>query len=271
MSAGSSLNYSEWSAVNSPLRSSFLAGFFVGLDGYLRVPATLGRYGLWHYLLAPALLSFVLSFAILAVVILAAMGLSGFVDQLVEIPIGWLDELIDWMVGILVAFAMLAAFVFLHKRIVLIVLAPLLARLAELTVRGMEGEKFEATLDFKKAFLRGLYINTRSIILELFATLSLVFLGFVLPIVSPATLCLVFLIESRFAGFGLIDFPLEYRGYSVGESIAYAKSHRGQATGLGAGYFLLMMIPVIGWMIAPTFGTVAGTVETMERLRKEDG
>ena len=257
--------------MNSPPRPSFLAGFFVGLRAYLRVPATLQRYGLWHYLLAPALVSLVLSFAILAVVILAAMGLSGVVDRLVEISIGWLDQLINWMVGILMAFVMLAAFVFLHRRIVLIVLAPLLARLAELTVRGMEGEEFEVTLDFKKAFRRGLYINTRSIILELSATFSLVLLGFVLPIVSPVTSCLVFLIESRFAGFGLIDFPLEYRGYSVGESIAYARSHRGKATGLGAGYFLLMMVPVIGWMIAPTFGTVAGTLETMERLRKEEG
>jgi CysZ protein len=256
----------------SPLSCpSFLAGFFAGLNGYLRVPATLQRYGLWHYLLAPALVSLVLSFGILAVVILAAMGLSGVVDRLVEISIGWLDQLINWMVGILMVFAMLAAFVFLHRRIVLIVLAPLLSRLAELTVRGMEGDTFEVTLDFRKAFQRGLHINTRSIILEPFATLSLVVLGFVIPIISPVTSCLVFLVESRFAGFGLIDFPLEYRGYSVAESIAYSKSHRGKATGLGAGYFLLMMIPVIGWMIAPTFGTVAGTVETMERLRKEEG
>ena len=257
---------------SSPLsRPSFPAGFFAGLKAYLRVPATLQRYGLWHYLVAPALVSIVLSFAILAVVILAAMGLSGVIDRLVEISIGWLDELINWIVGILIAFAMLAAFAFLHRRIVLIVLAPLLARLAELTVRGMEGEEFEVALDFRTALRRGLYINTRSIILELFATLSLVVVGFVMPIISPVTSCLVFLVESRFAGFGLIDFPLEYRGYSVGESIAYAKSHRGEATGLGAGYFLLMVIPVIGWMIAPTFGTVAGTVMTLERLQKEEG
>lgn len=216
-------------------------------------------------------MSIVLSFAILAVVILAAMGLSGVIDRFVEISIGWLGELINWIVGILMAFAMLAAFAFLHRRIVLIVLSPLLARLAELTVRGTEGEDFEATLDFRKAFQRGLYINTRSIILELFTTLSLVFIGFVIPIISPLTSCLVFLVESRFAGFGLVDFPLEYRGYSVGESIAYAKSHRGEATGLGGGYFLLMAIPVIGWMIAPTFGTVAGTVTTMEQLRNEEG
>jgi len=112
-------------------------------------------------------------------------------------------------------------------------------------------------------------INVRSIVLELIITLSLVVLGFVIPIISPVTWLLVFLVESRFAGCGLIDFPLEYRGYSVAESVAYSKEHDGQATGLGGGYFLLMMIPVIGWMIAPTFGTVAGTVETMEQLRRD--
>jgi len=155
----SRFNSSDWPAVNSSShpRTSFPAGVFAGLVAYLRVPATLHRYRLWHYLLAPALVSLVLSLIILAVVILAAIGLSGIVDQLVEVSVGWLDELINWIVGILMAFAMLAAFVFLHRRIVLIVLSPLLARLAELTVRGMEGEQFEATLDFATAFQRGLH------------------------------------------------------------------------------------------------------------------
>jgi CysZ protein len=254
-----------------PSRHSFLAGFFVGLRSYARVPGTLRRYGLWHYAVAPALVSIVLSFAILAVVTVAAVALFGVTDRFVEIPIGWLDQLVNWIAGILVALAMLAVFAFLHRRIVLIVLSPLLARLAELTVRGMEGEAFEVTLEFREAFRRGLHINTRSILLELLATLSLLVLGFAMPLLSPVTSCLVFLVESRFAGFGLMDFPLEYRGYSVAESVAYAKSHRGEATGLGAGYLLLMVIPVVGWMIAPTFGTVAGTVVTMEQLPENKG
>ncbi len=104
----SRLSSSRGPAVNSsPLsRPSFLAGFILGLKGYVRVPATLQRYGLWHYLLAPALVSLVLSFAILAVVILTATGLSWLVDRLVDVSIGWLDELINWMVGILMAFVM---------------------------------------------------------------------------------------------------------------------------------------------------------------------
>ncbi|MEM8952648.1 MAG: EI24 domain-containing protein [Verrucomicrobiota bacterium] len=251
-------------------KRNYVHGILSGLRAYLRVPGTVRRYRLGHYLLAPAALSFLLSLAILTIVILSAIALSQYVDRTVDIPVRWLDETINWIAGILGAFAMLAVFVFLHKRIVLIVLAPFLARLSELTVRGLEGTQFKIKLDFKAALKRSVYINTRSIFLELSATLSLLAIGFFVPPLALFTTTLVFLIESRFVGFGLIDFPLEYKGFSVDESIAYAKSHRALATGLGAGYFLLLAIPIVGWMIAPTFGTVAGTLHAMEELQQAE-
>jgi CysZ protein len=247
-------------------RRRFLRDFLSGLRSYLRVPGTLRKYKLGHYLLAPAALSLLLSLAILAVVVFSAIEFSSLVDQAVEISIRWIDSAINYAAGILGAFAMLALFVFLHKRIVLIVLAPLLARLAELTIRGIESDQFKVQLDFKTAFKRSLYINTRSLFIELFVTLSLLALGFLFPPVALFITALIFLIESRFAGYGLIDFPLEYKSFTIEQSIAHAKSHRGLATGLGAGYFLLLAIPIFGWMIAPTFGTVAGTIRAMDEL-----
>lgn len=260
----------ELPIVNSPMRvrPSFLSGFLGGLKSYLVVPTILGKYRLWHYLVAPAVVSLLLSVILFSGVLYSAVRLSGAVDGWVEVSVGWLDQLITVAVGIVMAFVMLAVFVFLHRRIVLVVLAPLLSRLAELTVRGIEGHEFKATLDFQRALRRGLHINSRSILIELSATLGLVVLGIAMPVISPLTSCMVFLVESRFAGLGLIDFPLEYRGLSVADSVAYAKAHRGTATGLGAGYFLLMTIPVVGWMLAPTFGTIAGTVETLEQLNR---
>jgi CysZ protein len=260
------LNYLFMAKSTSADRRRFLHEMLSGLRTYLRVPGILRRYKLGHYLLAPALLSFLLSLAILTAVILGAISLSSLIDQAVEISIGWIDSAVNWTVGVLGAFAMLALFVFLHKRIVLIVLAPLLSRLAEQTLRSIEGDQFKAQLEFKIAFKRGLYINTRSLFIELFTTLSLLAMGFLFPPVAPFVTFLIFFIESRFAGFGLIDFPLEYKGFTVEQSIAHARSHRGLATGLGAGYFLLLAIPIIGWMIAPTFGTVAGTIRTMDEL-----
>jgi uncharacterized protein involved in cysteine biosynthesis len=248
-------------------RRRFLRDFLSGLRSYLRVPGTLRQYKLGHYLLAPAALSFLLSLLILTAVIFGAIGLSSLVDQVIEISIRWIDTAVNYAAGILGAFAMLALFVFLHKRIVLIVLAPLLARLSELTVRGIEGNQFKVQLDPKAALKRGLYINTRSLFIELFATLSLLAMAFIFPPIAPFIAALVFLIESRFAGYGLIDFPLEYKGFTIEESIAHAKARRGLATGLGAGYFLILAIPIVGWMFAPTFGTVAGTIRAMDELK----
>jgi hypothetical protein len=40
--------------------------------------------------------------------------------------------------------------------------------------------------------------------------------------------------------------------------------------GVGLGYQLLLMIPLLGWMFAPTFGTVAGTIRSIEEMRKSE-
>ena len=44
------------------------------------------------------------------------------------------------------------------------------------------------------------------------------------------------------------------------------KRRTGCSTGVGAGYILLMLIPLVGWMFAPTFGTVAGTLVAIDEL-----
>ena len=72
--------------------------------------------------------------------------------------------------------------------------------------------------------------------------------------------------QSKYLGYGLMDFPLEHRGLSVKQSDDFVRRHRPLSTGLGAGYLLLMMIPIVGWMFAPTFGTVAGTLKALEAL-----
>ncbi|MEM1442081.1 MAG: hypothetical protein AAGF67_07035, partial [Verrucomicrobiota bacterium] len=69
--------------------------------------------------------------------------------------------------------------------------------------------------------------------------------------------------------YGLMDFPLENRGLSVAESDRFARDRTGLSIGLGAGYLFLMMIPFIGWMFAPTFGTVAGTLKAIDELEKD--
>ena len=54
----------------------------------------------------------------------------------------------------------------------------------------------------------------------------------------------------------------------MADSDAFVKERKSLSIGLGSGYLLLMMIPFVGWMFAPTFGTVAGTLKAVEELEK---
>ena len=256
------------SEINTPPARSTFRCFMDGLRAYTRVAGTLTRHKLWHYLLLPAIVSLVISTGLIIAMFIAGGNIAGWVDAKVNLDTVWLDKLVTYSAGILAFVAMLIGFFFLHKHIVIVALSPFLGRLAENIIRASEGEEPTPTLSTTQSIRRAAHINIRSVIFELSVTIPLIACGFIIPPLSLITTPLAFLVEARFVGYGLIDFPLEYRGFTVTQSIQYSKGHRAESTGIGTGYILLMLIPVVGWMLAPTFGTAAGTLKTLDELKR---
>lgn len=254
-------------SINPPVRSTFHC-FMDGLRAYTRVAGTLTRHRLWHYQILPAIVSLAISAALITAMFIAGGNIAGWIDAKVNLETAWLDKLVTYSAGILTFVAMLVGFFFLHKHIVIVALSPFLGRLAENIIRASDGEKPTPALTTAQSIRRAAHISIRSVILELSVTAALIACGFLFPPLSLLTTPLAFLMEAHFVGCGLIDFPLEYRGYTVAQSIQYSKSHRAVSTGIGTGYIILMLIPVIGWMFAPTFGTVAGTISTLDELKR---
>lgn len=248
-----------------------IKGLARGFSAYLRGLGLIRRYGLWRYLLVPALLSLVLSVAIVAGLVVGFDNFHNWIDAKIALQTRWLDAVLSWSASILAIAALGVVFVFLHKHLVLVLLAPFLGRLAEMTVRGIEGEKFRQRLGAIDSIVRSARVNTRSIVLELLAGALFFVIGLLVPVVgSLVSSVALLLIQNCFLGNGLLDFPLEYRGRTTTQSVAFCKAHRGEATGLGLGYFLTMLVPVVGWMLAPTLGTVAGTGLAMKLLGDSD-
>jgi CysZ protein len=253
-------------------KTGLVKGLARGYGAYLHGPALLKKHQMWRWLWMPALLSLSLSVGILAVLFLGFDNFHGWLDAKIELETQWLDKSISWSLAILSVIAAVAAFVFLQKHLVLVLLAPFLGLLAEVMVRKIEGESFEQRLRPVDSIVRSARVNTRSIFLEILAVAGFFFLGLVIPVVgSLVSSAAVLLVQNYFLGNGLLDFPLEYRGRSVKESIMFSRRHRGEATGLGLGYFLTMLVPVLGWMFAPMLGTVAGTVLALDLLEAEGG
>lgn len=256
---------------HSSARVGFIPGFLKGLRGYAQVPAMLTRLGLWHHMLWPALVSFL--FSVLFIVGLWFFGqwLTDYARDHINISVPWLDNLVAVSIGILTVLLLAVLFVLGHKHIVLVILAPILGKLAEAVQRRIDTSgRVRPMMSFAGSILRSAAVNSRSLVLELFFTvLCLAFL--VVPFLgSLISSVLIFLIQARFMGQGLFDFPLEYRRFTLAESARFARENRGLATGLGSGFLLLMFIPIVGWMFAAPFGTVAGVLEAHKELERRE-
>jgi len=241
-----------------------------GLAAYRRVPGTLLRHGLWPYQLLPAFISLLLTLGLLVGFYFAAGGVAGWFDGLVDLRVAWLDRLVTIGMGALIFLALLAGFLFVHKHLVLIVLSPFLGKIAEETVKAVKGEEFaRSDLGFVQSLARSTGVNLRYLLRELLANLLFLLCGLVPVAGSLVSAVGLFVTQSKYLGYGLMDFPLEHRGLDVRQSDAFVRARRGLSIGLGAGYLLLMLVPLVGWMFAPTFGTVAGTLKALDELERE--
>ena len=107
--------------------------------------------------------------------------------------------------------------------------------------------------------LRGLRLAIRNATRELLAT-ALLFLIGLIPVLTPFTTALIFLLQSYYAGFGNTDFTLE-RHFNYRESVRYVQRNRGLTLGNGI-IFMALFLSVVGFIIALPLGTVAAALQT---------
>lgn len=253
---------------------SFRQNLRLGLNGYAEAHRFIAKHKLWLYVVLPGLINVILflltwstgmHYADLAVEeLIEWMGLAGKKEGVMGYIKGAAWFFLTF--GFRILFILL--YFSLYKYLILIIMSPILALLSEKVDELINGTKYPLNIpQLIKDIFRGIMIAVRNLFLELFFTF-LFWLGSFIPLVGMAAPVGMFLVQSYYYGFSMMDYTNERLKMGVGESIRFINLHKGLAIANGSVFYLLFLIPFIGWMIAPAYGVVAATLSTL-KVRKE--
>ncbi len=244
-----------------------LKEFFEAIKAYVEAIKHISRHRMWGYVLVPAGLSILLGLGIFGL----AWNLSDNVGGILERLWVWewgrsvVSSIAQLLGGILVFLLGLLVF----KQLVMVISSPIMSILSEKVEDQLMGKQSGAGFTIQqiaKDAVRGLRIALRNIFRELGGTVLLLLLGLI-PVLSPFTTVLIFLLQAYYAGFGNLDFALE-RHYRFHESVKFVQKNRMLALGNGA-VFMLMLYTIIGFPFALPLGTVAATIAATKRIGGE--
>lgn len=231
-----------------------------GIRAYGGTFSLIRKLGLWKYFAVPMCISL-----ITAVLIgIAAYGFSDNIGGLIAKAWiwEWGAETFRTIGEILGAIIIIAFGLILYKHIVMALSAPFMGPVSEKIEKHLTGRTSnEPRSSFVAQLVRGIQINGRNLIMELFLTIPIIIIGFI-PVIGFISSILLFLVQSYYAGFGNMDYTLE-RHLKYGDSIRFVSNHRGLAIGNGMVFMLLLLLPVIGIILVLPLSVTAATTETV--------
>ena len=247
-----------------------LKDLIIAIQSYFKAHEFIIRHRLWKWILIPGIL-----YCILFVVSMYYFGSSvnDFIEWIKNVThiTSWQERINSYTVDLLLAFGgvilwvILMLFYFsLFKYLWLIIGSPVFAYLSEKTESIIEGKDFPFSFkQLSKDVVRGIRMAIRN---TLWQTVYIFFIAILslLPVIGwPAPIISLF-VECYYYGFSMLDYSMERHKRSVSESIYFIGQHKGLAIGNGMVFYLMHLLPVIGWVLAPAYAVVAATLSLQQ-------
>lgn len=225
----------------------------------------------WRWILVPGIVFCVLFFLLIFFV----WGYSNdFVNYLFNaIPgLNWIQEAdSDWIrfFFLLTTFSLHSIFLLLYvalfRTAFLIIGAPVFAYISEKTAATLHRKKADVSAaELKHDTLRSIRLCGRNLLYQAGGILALVLLSFV-PIVGLLAPLIAFFMECYFFGFSMLDYSCDRHHMELPETVDFVKTHKGIAVGNGLIFYLFLVVPILGWMLAPAYATIAGTLSLQDK------
>jgi CysZ protein len=191
--------------------------------------------------------------------ILLKTGVKGWLENMRE---GWLNFFV--IVGQLIIWLVLLFFYFsLFKFVFLIIGSPVFAYLSEKTESIIEGRDFPFNFrQLLKDIIRGIRIALRNMLWQTVYIITILILSFI-PLFGWIAPLVALLVECYYFGFSMLDYSSERNKLSAQQSIDFIGRHKGLAIGNGMIFYMMHLVPFIGWLFAPSYAVIAATLSLL--------
>ncbi len=243
-----------------------LKDIITAIQAYFQANRFIAKHKLWKWIFIPGLIyTLLLFFGMYFFWITSGSAIEW---MFLKIGIkGWMDKMNDsWLSFLFIFGRIMLHLVFLlfyfslFKYIFLIIGSPVFAYLSEKTEAIIEGKDFPFNLkQLLKDIVRGVKLAFRNVLWQTVYTVSILILSFI-PVIGWVTPLIGLLIECYYLGFSMIDYSCERNKLSTSQSIAFIGRHKGLAIGNGLVFYLMHFIPILGWILAPSYAVIAATL-----------
>jgi CysZ protein len=238
----------------------------IAIQAYFQAHRFIVKHRLWKWILIPGIIYAILFFAgiyffgkSVNFTVDYLFSVTGLKQWMKALQSGWLSLL--FIFGQVILHMVLLLFCFsLFKYLILIIGSPLFAYLSEKTEAIMEGN--DLSFDFSlliKDTIRGIKLALRNALWQTVYTMSIIILAFV-PLAGAITPLMALLTECFYLGFSMLDYSCKRNNLSSSESIAFINKHKGLAIGNGMVFYLMHIVLIIGWVLAPSYSVIAATL-----------
>ncbi len=243
-----------------------LKEIITAIQAYFQTHRFIIKHRLWKWIFIPGLI-----YALLFCVgIWLFLKSSNYAIDFVMVKTGitlWLQKMqnswLSWLIifAQIILYLVLLMFYFsLFKYLFLIIGSPLFAYLSEKTEAIMEGKDFPFSfIQLLKDIARGIKIALRNMLWQTVYAISIFILAFI-PVVGWITPLIALLVECYYLGFSMLDYSCERNKLSSSQSIAFIGRNKGLAIGNGMVFYMMHLLPILGWILAPSYAVIAATI-----------
>jgi len=252
-----------------------LKEIIIAIQSYFRAHRFIMKHKLWKWIVIPGIIY----------LLLFVFGFYGFWKSS-NIAIEWVlqkshvknwlekehDGLLYWlfiMSQIILRLVLLLFYFSLFKYLFLIVGSPVFAYLSEKTESIIEKKDYPFNLhQFLKDIGRAVRVALRNMLWQAVYVFTIILLSFI-PIVGWIAPLVSLFVECYYFGFSMLDYSCERNRMSAQQSFSFISLHRGLAIGNGIGFYFMHLIPLVGWLLAPSYAVVAATMSLIYAKRKK--